>query len=782
MPDPEHGAPGTQQWSWVGCKMTDTYALRVAYPSVTDFLNMASEFLAFDNILISSATPLPPGKSYELTLVLPVVEVELVCRARMSQPRPGGAVLEIVSWEEGHDSALWTWVALAWEILRAAGARRFQAPPPARAIRPDPTAWSAFLLQSGGAITDHGRLVEGPEARSQQDPPGTGGGISLEKSAAVPVRPGGPPSGKPTGPIVPPRVVPKRPRRPVGARSVDSGATTFVSPPSRHSMTVSLTVRPLPFVLDDIRIQAKTGWLEVTGGRASRRIRLLDGAVVQIEQRPHLPVDFLVTAVRAVGLDWHLVASHASRLQYTDAPEEVLVSLGAFNQDQAERILSRRISVQLARVIDESVSGEAGFVEEKRRPGQGVLLPDPPVPLVRMIWDGSRSATYRRPRAVANVLRERLVRACLRWIGRDDYPLEEATHRVEELDIILRCKEDIASVMSYLSADGKDDRTALATVWSLLQLGFLEAMEPVDSLVGDGSETKKAAPRRRGARSSTPVPSAGDGQGHETFTHVSGSVTAATPAPPPCMPARPGPVLPPTGSTTGASEGVARAGRGVVGATPPGESAASSPAADDAEAERVQSRVGARSTPAPSPSIASKTASRAERFTASPDKAESAAPREPAEGSERLRTLDETRDRLEQLDHFQALGLPWSAHPDDIQSAYVRLLDQYRGATEDEDARIVEVTQAIIRRLVQAFEVLSDDARRRSYRELLVGDQLRAEVERLMKQGGLHYLLDEHEDALRCFERAADLAPERKDVRKELERQRLSMGKTLEGG
>ncbi len=746
--------------------MDDTKTLRLEFASLVDFLDMAGKFLAFDQVFVGHRAVSPDGGPVSVTLVLPVAGFEISCHAEHLEPRHEGTVLKVVSWTPGHRDALWQWVALTWEILRSAGLPGFQGPPPppATSVRPTDCLRLRDTKQATGNVRDG--ATPRPSPGIAHEAPGTGPAARRDPVRPLQPQTSGPPTGKslpvnskgeistqptqstPVGRSAsPPRLRPlKRPRRPLGARQFPYGGIQVHPLPRRHLFTKSLTSRGLAFLLDDIRSQGRTGWLEVTGNRVTRRIRFHEGAVVQLEQRPHMPVDFLFTAVRAVGLDWHAVRKHASSLEREDSPEALLVSLGVFNRDQAERVLSRRVSVQLARAIEEGWSGEAGFIEESEGDPPS-LMPDPPVPLTRMVWDGVRAATFKRSQSSAAALRDRLLEASLRWRGRDDYAIEEATHRVEELDIILRCKEDLASIVGYLSAEGKEDRTALSTLWALLQLGFIESERPLDQLDDRRFSTTAQNEPLRKAR---PI-----------------ALDRTAPEEPPSL----------------RSQGPASPDRPESQETPEPPDSGVPPVTS----ERRESPAQPTETAGPRPDDTSRDAlARADEHPGATVPEEETRPGVAPSGGERpdlkqrLEQLRATCRRMEELDHFKVLELPWSVHPSEIQPAFLERLKRYREEASDPEPRIVETAQAIMRRLVQAFEVLSDDERRRRYRELLMGEEIGAEVDRLMKQGGLHYLLEEHEEALKCFERAAELAPERPDVMKELERQRQSLG--LSGG
>ncbi len=755
--------------------MDDLTTVRVSFDTVPVLLDMASEFLAFDQILAATTEPLEVGRQCRLIITLPVAGIDLSATGRVIRVGPQGAVLEILCWEEGHARALWYWVGLCREILRNSGVRAYQERASGPATLPSRAALRALLFARAESGEEDAPRKQEPQTVRASRP---GEHRSMPRETVAGGATGSPPVGEDRkgrrsavkGP---------QPRLPLSARGF-SGGRNFVSPRSRYAFTVALANRPLPFVIDDIRTQGKTGWLELSGGRLSRRLGFYEGALVQVEQRPHVSVDFLANAVRAVGLDWRLVTANADRLRYSDTPEEVLISTGKMTQDQAERVLSRRLSVQLARTIDGNHKGEAGFLEGGWTHGPPALMPDPPVPLVRMIWDGSRAATFRRPRLAADNLRQRLLAGALRWVGRQDFPLEEATHRVEELDFILRCKEDMASVTSYLAAEGKDDRIALATLWSLLLLGFVEAQESVSGVV----QGIDLIPDRPEPQSMAEGPQAGAGttstQEGGVSSDVAGDGERHDPSRPPAEVAGAG-LSPKSGvdevdsapGTLGSADGKAAPAHAEAGSSlsPDPETAPMPQAVDQGSDSPVRPVSGNQED---GPGLLS-SVGRAASVSPEEVKATESVPQD----REELDSLLGVRNQLEQLNHFEVLGLSWSAHPDDIQPAYGRALKKFRAATTSDDPRVSEVAQAIIRRIVQAYEVLSNPATRRRYRELLMGAEVDAEVDRLMKEGGLHYMLERHAEALRCFERAADLAPDRDDVNAEVVRQRATMRESL---
>ncbi len=82
-------------------------------------------------------------------------------------------------------------------------------------------------------------------------------------------------------------------------------------------------------------------------------------------------------------------------------------------------------------------------------------------------------------------------------------------------------------------------------------------------------------------------------------------------------------------------------------------------------------------------------------------------------------TLLQAFDRLKQQDHFQVLGVTASARPEEVKKAYFRLAKMYHPDRhfEPEMADMKEKLEALFSRIHDAYQTLTDPARRREYEQ-----------------------------------------------------------------
>jgi curved DNA-binding protein CbpA len=99
--------------------------------------------------------------------------------------------------------------------------------------------------------------------------------------------------------------------------------------------------------------------------------------------------------------------------------------------------------------------------------------------------------------------------------------------------------------------------------------------------------------------------------------------------------------------------------------------------------------------------------------------------------NERGRQYEQRRSRTKQVlemhtnkDPYQLLGIPREASEDDIQRAHLKLVREYHPDTNPEDPRAEERFKEI----QQAYEVLSDNKKRREYDKRLHASSTEASV------------------------------------------------------
>lgn len=300
----------------------------------------------------------------------------------------------------------------------------------------------------------------------------------------------------PSGPTATPAIPAPPERAPVARATLRESQATSPAPPPRSAPTprapaarvVAQPARRLPargqrwqlrrrglaLILADSLKEGRTGWLDVVSGSDARRLRIEGGAVVQIEQRPRPDIRLLAAAAVGLNIPAPLFAELGDMLSHEDRPEARLLELGRVEAGTASRLLSRRLSLQLSRAIEEGWAGDALLELDDRPLGSlSPVLPSPAVPLPRLIWHGLRTHAERSGA-------ERLVRflSDIRqgdalWRPDHGFPLAEISPREGEVAIL--------SALEARGVDGIDDALTeaasevdvAAAVWCLVQLRIL---------------------------------------------------------------------------------------------------------------------------------------------------------------------------------------------------------------------------------------------------------------------------------------------------------------------
>lgn len=131
------------------------------------------------------------------------------------------------------------------------------------------------------------------------------------------------------------------------------------------------------------------------------------------------------------------------------------------------------------------------------------------------------------------------------------------------------------------------------------------------------------------------------------------------------------------------------------------------------------------------------------------------------EGQETIEQVLQREFRsLDGVDHFQRLGVHWAAHPKKLEPALEKFKKKYAPGTplsnHSEEAR--ELCAKIMNAVQESYDYLSDQRRRRAYRQEIQGDaRIRRAAEFLLKQADLRRFRGEWDEAMELLESAIDL-------------------------
>ena len=130
------------------------------------------------------------------------------------------------------------------------------------------------------------------------------------------------------------------------------------------------------------------------------------------------------------------------------------------------------------------------------------------------------------------------------------------------------------------------------------------------------------------------------------------------------------------------------------------------------------------------------------------------------------RMASELEKRLEMLvgqNHFDVLGVHWSAHHRTFRDAYEHMLSDFslvKGPYKDAPAPVQSLARRCAQRVKEAFDVLSDDRRRTDYRQKLF-DRTEREyaAQMLVEKGEVALMRGDKVEAIEDLETAYELAP-----------------------
>lgn len=147
-----------------------------------------------------------------------------------------------------------------------------------------------------------------------------------------------------------------------------------------------------------------------------------------------------------------------------------------------------------------------------------------------------------------------------------------------------------------------------------------------------------------------------------------------------------------------------------------------------------------------------------------------ASTRTTADNAANARLRKELQDRLRLVtgvNHFEVLGVHWSAHHRNYRTAYEKLRGEFTaksGPYRDLPEELAKIVRAIIDAIDTAYGVLSDPAKRGAYRKQLF-DQTERQyaADMLVKQGEVALMRGDRVGAIEMLETAVELDPSQRN-------------------
>lgn len=140
-----------------------------------------------------------------------------------------------------------------------------------------------------------------------------------------------------------------------------------------------------------------------------------------------------------------------------------------------------------------------------------------------------------------------------------------------------------------------------------------------------------------------------------------------------------------------------------------------------------------------------------------------------ADNAANARVRKELQDRLRLVtgvNHFEVLGVHWSAHHRNYRPAYEKLRSEFsqRGPFRDLPEELQKLVKTIVESIDNAYAVLSDPAKRSAYRKQLF-DQTERQyaAEMLVKQGEVALMRGDRVAAIEMLETAVELDPSQRN-------------------
>ncbi len=137
-----------------------------------------------------------------------------------------------------------------------------------------------------------------------------------------------------------------------------------------------------------------------------------------------------------------------------------------------------------------------------------------------------------------------------------------------------------------------------------------------------------------------------------------------------------------------------------------------------------------------------------------------------AESSAYVRLKKELSDRLtlmKDMNHFEVLGVHWSAHPRTYKAAWEKAKSEFNFAKpplKEAPEEVIRLAKGLVNILDESFSVLSDPNKRIEYRKkLFKGTEHKYAADMLVKQGEVALMRGDRMGAIEMLETAVELDP-----------------------
>jgi hypothetical protein len=136
-----------------------------------------------------------------------------------------------------------------------------------------------------------------------------------------------------------------------------------------------------------------------------------------------------------------------------------------------------------------------------------------------------------------------------------------------------------------------------------------------------------------------------------------------------------------------------------------------------------------------------------------------------------VKQLSQMQSRMRGQNHFEVLGVHWTAHSAEVDAAYE---ERQEGLSDDQlpddlDVDSNELVDTLRAKLERSYEVLSDPKSRASYRDEHVDSfEKKTALEMFIKQADTAKLRRDISGAIDAYRRVLELAPQHKEAKKDL--------------
>jgi hypothetical protein len=127
------------------------------------------------------------------------------------------------------------------------------------------------------------------------------------------------------------------------------------------------------------------------------------------------------------------------------------------------------------------------------------------------------------------------------------------------------------------------------------------------------------------------------------------------------------------------------------------------------------------------------------------------------------RQLNEQLQLLRQQNHFEVIGVHWSAHHRTFRAAYDKARSRFdlaRPPLKDAGEEILELAREGLKSIETAYKTLTNEEQRLAYRKKLFdATERQYSADMLVKQGEVMLLRGDRVGAMEALETAVELAP-----------------------